>query len=103
MRDCEIRAAAIAKLLDLLESEVDLASEERDDLFQTADDLEKGSNFDSVLLDMYGNKLPDKKKLTRIELINRANILVNYIFMLNVLRSKLEESYPAPAFDKLPF
>ena len=103
MRDCEIRAAAIAKLLDLLESEVELASEERDELFQTADDLAKASNFDSVLLDMYGKKLPDKKNQTRIEVINRANVLVNYIFMLNALRSKLEESYPAPAFDKLPF
>lgn len=103
MRDCELRAAAIAKLLDLLESEVEIASEERDELFQTADDLTKSSNFDSVLLDMYGKKLPEKKNQTRIEVINRANVLVNYIFMCNALRSKLEESYPAPSFDKLPF
>ena len=103
MRDCEIRAAAIAKLLDLLESEVDLALEERDELFQAVDDLKKSSGFDGVLLDMYGNKLPDQKNKTRLTMINKANVLVNYIFMLNALRSKLEESYPAPAFDKLPF
>ena len=82
MRDCEIRAAAIAKLLDLLESEVELASEERDELFQAVDDLEKSSGFDDVLLDMYGKKLPDQKNKTRLTMINKANVLVNYIFML---------------------
>ena len=57
MRDQLIRAYALCKLLDLIDSEIDLAKEERDDIYNSIADVNEKSSLDSELADQAGEGL----------------------------------------------
>lgn len=103
MRDQLIRAHALCKLLDLLDSELDLAKEERDDLYNTIADCSQESPLDRVYSRETVQGSDNRIQKTLVTLRDRLNVTINYIYMLEQLRNRLEEEFPAPAFKDLPF
>lgn len=103
MRDQLIRAHALCKLLDLIDSEIDLAKEERDDIYNAIADVGEESSLDSELANQAREGFDARIAKTLVNLRDKLTIEINYIFMLEQLQKLLEDDYPAPAFKDLPF
>lgn len=90
MRDQLIRAHALCKLLDLFDAEIEIATEEREDLYQTIADVSQDSPAERVYSNQIREGLDNRVSETLVNLRDKLNISVYYVNMLQQLRNSIE-------------